>query len=126
VERSLRYDAWTGCYLLQGESDSLALPTRAAADSAISRLANCDLCPTSRLDPTEDYQVSLQIAVRPLASDGVQSLAGDDSDRIVDANGVAFDLKALFGGAGREGSVPGTVLGRCGPFFRAADLREAP
>jgi hypothetical protein len=81
---------------------------------------------TSRLDPTEDYQVSLQIAVRPLASDGAQSLAGYDSDRIVDANGVAFDLKAPFGGAGGEGNASGPVLGHSSPFFRAADLKEVP
>lgn len=126
VERSLRYDPWKDHYLLTSEDDSLALPTLAAADSAISCLANCDLCPTSLLRSTEEYQLSLQIAVKPLASDRGGGLFGHVSDRGADPDGVAFDLQALFGRAAQEKSVSGQVIGRSSPFFRAADLREAP
>jgi hypothetical protein len=126
VERSLRYEPWQDCYLLTSDGDVLALPTLAAADSAISCLANCDLCSTSRLGPTEEYQVSLQIAVQPLASDRGEGLFGPVSGRAAEPDGVALDLQALFGRTAQEKSASGQLIGRSSPFFRAADLREAP
>lgn len=126
VERSLSYDAWKGCYLLQSENDVLALSTLAAADSAISLLTNCELCPTSRLDLAVEYQLSLRIAVQPLASDRAAGLSGHDRALTADGDGAALNLNTLFGRTDRAPSASGPVLGRSSLFFRAADLKEAP
>jgi hypothetical protein len=127
VEWNLRYDMWLGGYLLEGAEDTLALPTLAAADSAISRLANYDLCPVSRLQSGEEYQLVLQIAVRPLASGDRKHLFrfashGGDAD---DA-GITFDLNRIFGHALEEEEGSRQIIGRASPFFRAGDLKEAP
>jgi hypothetical protein len=124
VERSLNYDTWRESYLLAGENGSLTLPTLAAADSAISRLANCELCPVSRLRSSEEYRLLLQIVVLPLASDDGVSLSGYVSDRTGDAEGPALDLNVLFGHAVQDSTIARRVIGRTSPFFHASDLRD--
>ena len=126
VERSLRFDVWEKKYLLESAEETLALPTLAAADSVISRLANCDLCPFSRLRPEEEYQLIVQIAVRPLAPDGRERLFGYASRNSSGGEEVAFDLSGLFGHTEEEKGSSRQVIGRASPFFRAGDLKEAP
>ena len=127
VERSLRFDLWENRYLLESAEGTLALPTLAAADSAISCLANYDLCPVSRLRSTEEYQLILQIAVHPLAPDDRERLSryvsrssGGDGEE------VALDLSGLFGREMEDQGSARQVMGRASHFFRAGDLREAP
>ena len=127
VERSLRFDVWENRYDLESAEETLALPTLAAADSVISRLANCDLGPLSRLRPEEEYQLTLQIAVRPLGPEDRERFS-----RYVSRNSagggedVALDLSGLFGHATEETGSSRQVIARSSPFFRAGDLREAP
>jgi hypothetical protein len=126
VERSLRFDVWEKRYLLEIAEETLALPTLAAADSAISRLANCDLCPLSRLRSEEEYQLILQIAVRPLGFDDRERLSGYVSRNSSGGEEVALDLSGLFGHAEEGKGSSRQVVERASPFFRAGDLREAP
>jgi hypothetical protein len=127
VERSLHFDVWENRYVLESAEETLALPTLAAADSVISHLANCDLGPLSRLRPEEEYQLTLQIAVRPLGPEDRERFS-----RYVSRNSsgggeeIAFDLSALLGHAEEEKGTSRQVIGRASPFFRAGDLREAP
>ena len=138
VERSLRYDLFKNLYLLEsgGDSlalptlaaaDSLALPTLAAADSAISRLVSCDLCPVSRLGFTEEYTLTLQIAVQSFAPDDRVDLSRYvGSNSAGDTEDDAVDLATLLGRSVPARERARQVIGRTSPFFRAGDLREAP
>jgi hypothetical protein len=126
VERSLSFDAWKERYLLTSANGSFVLPTLAAADSAISRLANYELCPVSRLRSSDEYRLFLQIAVLPLASDDGVTLTGYVSDRTGDAEGPALDLNVLFGHAVQDSTIARRIIERTSPFFHAADLRDTP
>jgi hypothetical protein len=127
VQRSLRFDLWENRYLLESAEETLALPTLAAADSAISRLADCDLCPLSRLRSTEEYQLILQIAVCPLAPADRDRLSRYVSRNSAgDGEEVALDLSGLFGRAMEEKGTSRQIIGSASPFFRPGDLREAP
>jgi hypothetical protein len=127
VERSLRFDLWENRYVLESEEGTLALPTLAAADSAISRLVNCDLCPLSQLRSTEEYRVILQIAVRPLGTERKKRLSRYVNRASAGGDGaIALDLNALFGHVMAETESSRPVIGRVSPFFRAGDLEVTP
>jgi hypothetical protein len=127
VQRSLRFEVWDKRYVLESEEETLALPTLAAADSAFSRLSGCELCPLSLLRSTEEYQLILRIAVRPLAPEARENLSGYVSQNSADESaGLALDLSARFGRAMEEKGSSRQVIGHASPFFRAGDLREAP
>jgi hypothetical protein len=125
VERSLRFDVWESRYLLEDAEETLALPTLAAADSAVSRLASCDLCPLSRLRSEEEYQLLLQIAVGPLAIDDRERLFGYASRNSSGGEEVDLDLIGLFGHGEKDKGSSRQVIERASPFFRTGDLREA-
>ena len=113
--------------MLESEEESVAFTSLAAADSALSRLADCELCPLSRLRSTEEYQLILRIAVRPLAPEDREHLSGYVGRTGADDNeGTALDLSGLFGRALEETGSTRRVIGQASPFFRAGDLREAP
>jgi hypothetical protein len=128
VQRSLRFDLWENRYLLESAEGTLALPTLAAADSAISHLEGCEVCPLSRLRPGDEYHLVLQIAVRPLAPEDRERLS--HYVRRNSAGGreeVAVDLSALFfGRVMEEKGSSRQVLRQAGPFFRTTDLMEEP
>jgi hypothetical protein len=112
---------------MESAEETLALPTLAAADSAISHLANCDLCPLSRLRSEEEYQLTLQIAVRPLGPKDRERFSRYVSRNVAGGGEeVALDLSGLFGHAEEEKGSSRQVIGRASPFFRAGDLGEAP
>jgi hypothetical protein len=127
TELSLRYDLWDNRYILENGGVSLALPTLAAADSALSHLQAAEICPASRLLPTNEYRVVLQIAVRPLAPEDRERLS-----RYVSRNSsggreeVALDLSVLFGRALDERNSSRPVVRQEGPFFRLRDLAGEP
>jgi hypothetical protein len=125
VVRSLWFDLWENRYVLESEEGTLALPTLAAADSAISSLVNCDLCPLSKLSKSEEYRLTLQIAVCPLGTEGKRSLSRYVNQASAGGDGaIALDLNALFGHVMRETESSRPGIGGVSPFFRAADLKE--
>ena len=127
LEFSLRFDLWESRYLLRNGEETLALPTLAAADSAISHLPGAEVCPLSRLRPGDEYRLVLQIAVRPLAPEDRERLS-----RYVSRNSaggreeVAVDLSALFGRVMEEKESSRQIVRQMSPFFHTADLPEAP
>ncbi len=127
LELSLRFDLWENRYLLQSGDGTIALPTLAAADSALSYLPGAEICPLSRLRSGDEYRLVLQIAVRPLAPEDRERLS-----TYVNRNSaggreeVAVDLGALFGRVMEEKEGARQVVRQASPFFRATDLPEAP
>lgn len=127
VERTLRFDLWENRFLLEDERGARALPSRAAADSAFSHLADCALGPLTRLHAGQEYRVVVQIAVRPLAPEDRRRLSGYIS-RTSGGGGeeVALDLSVVFRGilGGKARSKPSAQ--HAGPFFRVDELPEGP
>ena len=127
VERSLWFDMWENLYVLASEEGTLGLPTLAAADSAISRLVNYDLCPLSQLQSTEEYRLTLQVAAGPLGTERKKRLSRYVNRASAGGDGaISLDLDALFGHVMGETESPRPVIGRVSEFFRAGDLRETP
>lgn len=127
VERTLRFDLWENRFLLEDERGARALPSRAAADSAFSHLADCALGPLSRLHSGQEYRVVVQIAVRPLAPEDRRRLSGYVS-RTSGGGGeeVALDLSVVFRGVlGGKGRAKPSVQ-HAGPYFRIDQVPEGP
>lgn len=127
VERTLRFDLWENRYLLEEGDEPRALPTREAADSAFSHVADCRLVALSRLLSNGEYRVVVQIAVRPLAPEDRQRLSRYVS-RTSAGGGeeVALDLGVVFGRILGEKSSSRPTVRHVGPFFRVADLPGQP
>jgi len=126
-ELSLRLDLWENRYLLQEDDETRAWPSLAAADSALSHLANYALCPLSALQSGGEYHVVVQIAVRPLAPEDRRRLSRYVSrNSAAGSEEVALDLGALFSHILGEKGGSRRLIRYEGPPFRAADLKEGP
>ncbi len=127
VELSLRFDLWENHYVLDGEGESLTLPSLAAADSAWSTLHGQRLCALDRLAPQDEYRVLVRTAVQPLAPEDRERLSHYVS-RNSGGGGeeVALDLGALISGIfGRHGSGE-RIVEYAGRYFRRDDLEVRP
>ena len=127
VERTLRFDLWENRYLLEGDGEPIALPTREEADSAFSHVADCRLAALTRLSPSGEYRVVVQIAVRPLAPEDRQRLSRYVS-RTSGGGGeeVALDLGVVFGRILGEKSSSRPTVRHAGPYFRVETVPEQP
>lgn len=127
VERTLRFDLWESRYLLGEDEEERQLPTLAAADSALSYLADCSICPLDRLQTNAEYRLVVRIAVRPLAPEDRRRLSRYVS-RTSGSGGeeVAFDLSGVFNHIIGEKGKSRQVVQHAGAYFRLTDVEEIP
>ncbi len=128
AERSLRFDVWERRYLLESKDGTIVLPTPDAAVSAFSHLAVRDLCPLSWLSPTEEYRLTLQIAVRSLGVKDEEFLFGF-AEQVSSGGegGIAINLSRLFKHVTAEKTKSSRkIVEGASPFFHTGDLDESP
>ena len=127
VERTLRYDLWENTYLLQQEDVTSPYSNLAAADSALSYLADCGICPLNRLEGSAEYRIVVRIAVRPLATEDRERLSRYVSRTTAgEGEEVSIDLGALFNHIIGEKGKSKRVVEHSGLYFRLAELEEVP
>jgi hypothetical protein len=127
VAQSLRVDFWENRYRLEGPDGTRTFPGLAPADSALSHLASCAVCPVTQLRSGEEYRLVVLIAVRPLAPADREHLSRYVTrNRGLDNEDVTLDLEAIFARVFGAPEEDGGVIRHAGPFLRVADLPEEP
>lgn len=125
IPRSLRRELWEFRYVLEDPDGTRTFAELAVADSAISHVPSCAVCPVAGLRPGEEYRLVVVIDVRPLGPADQERFSGHLT-RGSDDHGPPLDLgailKRIFGG--RQESE--TVVRHVGPFIRVTDLPEEP
>ena len=127
VLRSLSRVLWEISYVLVDPDGERTFPALAVADSAISHLPACAVCPVTRLRDAEEYRLVVVIDVRPVGPEDRRQfsnyLTHDTSDGDEDAPvNLGAMLTRIFG-TPQESE---RVIRHVGPFIRVADLPEGP
>lgn len=127
ILRSLSRELWEIRYVLEDPDGARMFPGLAVADSAISHLPSCAVCPVTRLRSGEEYRLVVVIDVRPIGPEDRRHFSGylthDNSSENEDAPvNLGAMLTRVFG-TPQESE---RVIRHVGPFIRVADLPEEP
>jgi hypothetical protein len=123
----LEHDLWEDRYQVVGPDGTVAVPGIAAMDSVCSRVDVPRLLPLERLDPAQEYLLTVVVEVLPLATEDQDRLS-----RYISRRGggtreeLDLDLSTLFGRLFKGGRAGRTTLSHRGPTFRPQLLEVRP